>query len=195
MKSASLATAHVRSAGLAAVRMTWIIAIAGCLLATAGGLLFGGSGRDSVRQFPGFAFTGGSDPSQQLPELASFDPRAALAVGGGKVQQHRRAAAPAARAEETGPVDRPADADTHSRAHAPGRTVGEQPGLSERGPAGAEAPPSSSGPKLPEGPSVSPPKLPEAPSASPPSLPKPTAPMSVAAPVRPADDELGVRLP
>jgi hypothetical protein len=195
MKRASLATARASSAGLAAVRITWIIAIVVCVLATTGGLLFGGSGRDSSRQFPGFAFTDGADPPQPLPELASFDPTAALPVGDGKVQQHRKGAARTVRGEDSGPVDRPADADTHSRAHAPGRSVGEQPGLSERGPAGAEAPPSSSGPKLPEGPSVSPPKLPEAPSASPPSLPKPTAPMSVAAPVRPADDELGVRLP
>ena len=79
---------EVRLTGLAAVRITWITAIVVCVLAVVSGLLSGTDGRDSSRQFPGFAFTDGGNAQnaqQPLPDFASLDPTAALV--GGAVQK------------------------------------------------------------------------------------------------------------
>src|SRR3954451_16150714 len=166
MKRASLATAHVRSAGLAAVRITWIIAIVVCVLATAGGLLFGGSGRDSSRQFPGFAFTDGADPLQSLPDLASFDPTAALVVGGRKAREKHRATKSGRLWEEgTRLADRRIP-------RAPNRSVSDRREAGGgRAPSGGSPPSSSSRPSPTHAPTVSPPKLPDAPTVSPPKVP------------------------
>jgi hypothetical protein len=181
MKSASLATARVRSACLAAVRVTWMIAIVVCVLATAGGLLFGGSGRDSSPQFPGFAFSDGADPSQHLPELASFDPTAALVVGGRKAREkHRGRESGRVWEEGTRLADRRIPGE-------PNRSVSDrQESGGGRAPSAGSAPSSSSRPSptraptvrpptLPDAPTVSPPKVPDAPPASPPELPDPAS--------------------
>ena len=189
MKSAS----ELRLAGLGAVRITWITAIVVCVLAVLSGLLSGTDGRNSSRQFPGFAFTDGGDSSQQFPGfqqfpgLASLDPAAAL-VGGDareippKTQKIATAGPNGNRGQR---VNQQAPGGSHSRPGAP--PPGSQPGgdggrppSSARGPSQPQAP--TPRPK-PQAPTVSPPKLPQAPKVTV-NVPKPPLPptVSVSAP-------------
>jgi hypothetical protein len=181
MKGAS----DVRLAGLAAVRITWIIAIVVCVLAVLSGLLSGTDGRNSSRQFPGFAFTDGGDSSSwpQFPGLAFLDPTAALV--GGDAQE---IAAKTQQTDAAGPqgspgqrVNEQAPGDSHSRAGVP--PPGSQPGgtggrppSSAPGPNRPQAP--TPGPNRPQVPTVSLPKLPKAPTVTV-DVPKPPQPPTV----------------
>jgi hypothetical protein len=153
---------EVRSTGLAAVKITWITAIVVSVLAIVSGLLSGTDGRNSSRQFPGFAFTNGGNAPQLLPDFASLDPTAALV--GGEVQntdpktQKNETAWPQGtrrqRVSEQSPGDsHSSPGDSHSGAGVP--PAGSQP----EG-AGGRAPASTPGPNRPQEPTVDLPQLP-----------------------------------
>jgi hypothetical protein len=162
---------EIKLTGLAAVRITWITAIVVCVLAIVSGLLSGTDGRNSSRQFPGFAFTNGGNAPQLLPDFASLDPVAAL-VGGEarknapKTQKNETAGPQGNRAQR---VDEQALGDSHSKAGVP--PSGTQPEGS-----GGRPPSSTPGPNRPQRPTVDVPQLPQAPTVSvnvpkPPQLP------------------------
>jgi hypothetical protein len=164
---------EVRSTGLAAVRITWITAIVVCVLAIVSGLLSGTDGRNSSRQFPGFAFTDGGNAPQPLPDFASLAPAAAL-VGGealknaAKTQKNETAGPQGNRAQR---VDEQAPGDGHSRAGVP--PAGTQPDGADGRP-----PSSTPGANRPPAPTVNVPKPPQAPSVSV-NVPKPPQAPSV----------------
>jgi hypothetical protein len=173
----------IRLAGLAAVRITWILAIAISVLAILSGLLFGTDSRDSSQQVPGSEFADGGDTSQQLPEFALFDPAAPL-LSAGKT----KTAAPhddrSQRAKEE------ASGDGHPNFGVPDRSGSKSQPNDPRGSgpvvtprsdppqaASVTRPTSSQTPSvsqvgLPQTPSVSQPDLPQAPSVSQPDLPQ-----------------------
>jgi hypothetical protein len=175
-------TSEVRLAGLAAVRITWITAIALCVLATLSGLLSGSDGGNSSPQFPGFAFTDDGDSSQLFPDFASLDPAAGLIGGDAQRNAQKNDAptnAPETQGTETaGPqgnrghrVDEQAPGDNHSRTGVP------QPGAQPEDTGGG--PPSSApAPNRPQAPAVSPPKTPQAPTVNV-NVPKPPQAPSV----------------
>jgi hypothetical protein len=173
---------EIRSAGLAAVRITWITAIAVCGFAIVTGLISGTDSHNSAGKLPGFAFSDGGDPLQQIRESASLDPAAAPAVVvDGKAQRTVTAARQGAGSQRPG--ERAPGQDTPSRARLP-RGSGSQPeNESGRGPSSTSGPKPAQSPspsKPTPAPQVSPPKLPQ---VSPPKLPqvsptKPSAPSS-----------------
>ena len=137
---------EIRFAGLAAVRITWITAIAVCGFAIVTGLVSGTDSHNSAGKLPGFAFSDGGDPSQQLPESASFDPVAApVGVVDGKAQRTLTAASQGDRSQRA--HGRAPGAETPSRARVP-KGSGSQP-ENEGGRGTTSAP----GPKAPEPPS------------------------------------------
>ena len=182
---------EIRSAGLAAVRITWITAIVVCVLAILTGLLSGTDSRNSSGQLPGFAFSDGGGPWQQSPESA-----AALAgVVDGKAQRTLTAAPQGDRSQR---ADVRAPGDTHSGARVPDGS-GSQPGNEGgRGPSPTPGPkppqPSSSNPTKPTpAPPVSPPKLPLEPVSPPKPAPQPfPSPPSVSVSQSPPSVSLNV---
>jgi hypothetical protein len=194
---------EIRSAGLAAVRITRITGIAVCGFAIVTGLISGTDSHNSAGKLPGFAFSDGGDPLQQLRESASLDPAAAPAVVvDGKAQRTVTAARQGAGSQRPG--KRARGQDTPSRARLP-RGSGSQPeNESGRGPS------STSGPKLAQSPSpskptpvpqVSPPKLPQVslpklPPASPaPSSSQPSPPPPVSVSTSPPSASVNVPAP
>jgi hypothetical protein len=152
---------EVRLAGLAAVRITWIAAIAGCALAIVSGLLFGASGGDSSRQLPGFAFADGGDSPQLLPEFVLPEP-AAVVAGEAQVKTQKNTSAAPQRetsqwAEERG------SGDGQARGEDPNRSGNQRKDVGVGAPVGTPAPKE---PNPPRAPSVTPPKLPQSPSVT-----------------------------
>ena len=185
---------EIRSAGLAAVRITRITGIAVCGFAIVTGLISGTDSHNSAGKLPGFAFSDGGDPLQQLRESASLDPAAAPAVVvDGKAQRTVTAARQGAGSQRPG--KRARGQDTPSRARLP-RGSGSQPeNESGRGP-------SSTSPSKPTPvPQVSPPKqaqvsLPKLPPASPaPSSSQPSPPPPVSVSTSPPSASVNVPAP
>ena len=124
---------EIRSAGLAAVRITWITGIAVCGFAIVTGLISGTDSHNSAGKLPGFAFSDGGDPLQQLRESASLDPAAAPAVVvDGKAQRTVTAARQGAGSQRPG--ERAPGQDTPSRARLPRGSWSQPENESERGP-------------------------------------------------------------
>ena len=171
---------EVRLTGLAAVRITWITAIVVCVLAVVMGLLSGTDGRNSSRQFPGFAFTDGGNAPQLLPDFVSLDPTAALV--GAEVQ---KTAAKTRKNETTAPqgtrgqgVSERAPGDSHSSPGDSHSRAGAPPAGTQPEGAGGRQPSSTPGPNRPQKPTIDPPQLPQAPSVSV-NVPKPPQAPSV----------------
>jgi hypothetical protein len=189
-------------AGLAAVRITWIIAIVVCVLAVLTGLLSGTDGRNSSRQYPGFAFADGGDSLQpfpgiqQLHGLASLDPTAAPV--GLEAQKNpltsQKTETPGPQGNRDHGVNEQAPADRHPRPAVPHQegqpeVTGGRPPSSAAGPDRPQAPTVTVNiPKPPQLPTVSvpdpsPSQPPQAPSGSTgPSLPEVS--VNVSAPVQ-----------
>jgi hypothetical protein len=165
-------TPPVNFAGLAAVRITWITALAVCVLAILSGLHSATDGGNSSRLLPGFDFAEGGDAGQLLPDLPLPDP--ASAVGGAETQskaQKAKTAAPQGDASQRAVGQAPGE--SHSKAHQPNRsgghpngTAGQPENAAGRGPAG------TSRPNAPQAPSVTQPDLPQLPRVTLPNPPQ-----------------------
>jgi hypothetical protein len=164
----------VSFAGLTAVRITWITAIAVCVLAILSGLRSGADGGGSSLQFPGFAFADSGDDPQLLPELPLPHPVATVGGEAQKTKGKRKAAAPEGDGRQWAREQTPGE--SQSRAHVPNRSGSRPDNAGGRGPAGTGGPssqaPSLKPPKLPKEPALELPKAPKEPSLNPPRLPK-----------------------
>jgi hypothetical protein len=184
--------------GLVAVRITWITATAVCVVSILIGLLAGTDGGGSSPAFPGFGFSDGGDSSQQSPELALFEP--AAAIFGAETQQKAQGTKTAAAQEDRSGRTKSQEAIKKCKKKFPkgpkrkkcikrakNRSGRTKKGASREGHSRSGVPPrSGSHPegadgrepvgtpssKHPQAPSLTPPKLPKAPSVSPPKLPK-----------------------
>jgi FtsZ-interacting cell division protein ZipA len=138
---------------LAAVRITWTVAIGICVLAILSGFLSGTDGSDSSRQLPGFTFADRGDAPQLLPESVWLDQAPAVDTKTAAPQDNG-----SQRAQE-----KQAPGESHSRdsgGHVPNRT-GSQP----EDPGGGTTP-GTTRPNPPQAPSVTPPDTPQTPSGT-----------------------------
>jgi hypothetical protein len=194
--------------GLVAVRITWITATAVCVVSILIGLLAGTDGGGSSPGFPGFGFSDGGDSSQQSPELALFEP--AAAIFGAETQQKAQGTKTAAAQEDRSGRTKSQEAIKKCKKKFPkgpkrkkcikrakNRSGRTKKGASREGHSRSGVPPrSGSHPegadgrepvgtpssKHPQAPSLSPPKLPQAPSVNPPNLPKAASEIPVPSP-------------
>jgi hypothetical protein len=159
----------VSFAGLTAVRITWITAIAVCVLAILSGLRSGADGGGSSLQFPGFAFADSGDDPQLLPELALPHPAATVGAEAQKIKGKPKTAAPEGDGRQWAAERAPGE--SQSRAHVPNRSGSRPDNAGGTGPVGGRGPVGTGGPGS-QAPSLEPPKLPKEPALEPPKLPK-----------------------